>query len=53
MGAIFLSTLIILAVVLLLGRKMKLSSRYERSPKKLNSWSALDQGIDPSDEPVQ
>jgi hypothetical protein len=34
---------------------MKLSSKYERSPrsdtdKKLSEWSAMDQGIDPTEE---
>ena len=38
------------AIVILAGRKVKLSSRYERSPKTLNSWSALDKGIDPSED---
>lgn len=29
-------------------RIIKLPSRYERSPKNLSPWNALDQGIDPS-----
>ena len=36
--------------VLLVSRKFRLSSRYERAPRTLNSWSAQDIGIDPSDE---
>ena len=35
-------------VVLLIGKKFKLSSRYERKPRVLNTWSALDEGIDPT-----
>lgn len=27
---------------------IKLPSRYERKPKDLSPWNALDQGIDPS-----
>ena len=48
--AIATSTIVMCAIVIVAGRKLKLSSRYERSPKTLNSWSALDNGIDPSDE---
>jgi hypothetical protein len=40
----------VMAIVLLLARKFKLSSRYERTPRQLNSWSALDQGIDPTED---
>lgn len=29
-------------------RIIKLPSRYERSPRNLSPWNALDQGIDPS-----
>lgn len=48
--AIFLSALVIFGVVLFVGRKFKLSSRYERSPRTLDTWNALDKGLDPSDE---
>ena len=40
----------VLAIVLLLARKFKLSSRYERAPRQLNSCSALDKGIDPTED---
>ena len=40
----------VLAIVLLLARKFKISSRYERAPRVLNSWSALDKGIDPTED---
>jgi hypothetical protein len=43
----------VLALVLLLARKFKLSSRYERAPRQLNSWSALDKGIDPTEDQKQ
>ena len=48
--AVGISAIIMFAIVILAGRKVKLSSRYERSPKTLNSWSALDKGIDPSED---
>ena len=48
--AILLSSVAIFALVLIAGRKLRMSPRYERSPKVLNSWSALDNGIDPSEE---
>jgi hypothetical protein len=43
----------VLALVLLIARKFKLSSRYERAPRQLNSWSALDKGIDPTEDQKQ
>jgi len=43
----------VLALVLLIARKFKLSSRYERVPRQLNSWSALDKGIDPTEDHKQ
>ena len=46
--AIALSILIVYSLVLLIGKKFKLSSRYERKPRVLNTWSALDEGIDPT-----
>ena len=46
--AIALSILVVYSLVLLIGKKFKLSSRYERKPRVLNTWSALDEGIDPT-----
>jgi hypothetical protein len=46
--AIALSILVVYSLVLLIGKKFKLSSRYERKPRVLNIWSALDEGIDPT-----
>ena len=48
--AILISAVVILAIVLLAGRKFRLSSRYERKPRTGNAWSDLDAGIDPTDE---
>ena len=41
---------VVLTLVVLIGRKFKLSSRYERKPRVLNSWNALDKGIDPTED---
>lgn len=46
--AIAVSILVVYGLVLLIGRKFKLSSRYERKPRVINTWSALDEGIDPT-----
>ncbi|HEY3292412.1 MAG TPA: hypothetical protein VGJ85_02130 [Candidatus Nanopelagicaceae bacterium] len=34
--------------VYIVRRIIKLPSRYERRPRDLSPWNALDQGIDPS-----
>ena len=46
--AIGISILVVFVIVLLVGKKFNLSSRYERKPRVLNTWSALDEGIDPT-----
>ena len=45
-----IAAVFVLAIVLLISRKFKISSRYERAPRQLNSWSALDKGIDPKED---
>ena len=52
---LFISLVIVAVIAVTLSRSLKLSSRYERTPKehpdkKLSEWSALDNGIDPTDE---
>ena len=44
---------VVMAFVVLIGRKFNLSSRYERKPSVLNSWNALDKGIDPTEDQHQ
>ena len=48
----FLPVVISLIAVLVLGvlvsKRFNLSSRYERKPRELNTWSSLDHGIDPT-----
>jgi hypothetical protein len=44
------SALIVMALVIVIGRRFNLSSRYERKPRELNSWNSLDKGIDPTED---
>lgn len=48
--SIAISVGFILTLVLVLSKTFRLSSRYERTPRELNTWSAQDQGIDPSQD---
>ena len=45
-----IAAIVVMAIVLLLARKFKISARYERAPRQLNSWAALDKGIDPTQD---
>ena len=45
---IAMSLVVVSALVVLISKKFKLSSRYERTPRELNTWSSLDHGIDPT-----
>lgn len=47
---IAISLVAVFALVILISKRFKLSSRYERKPRELNTWSALDHGIDPTVE---
>jgi hypothetical protein len=52
---LFISLLVVAVIAVTLSRSLKLSSKYERTPKsstekKLSEWSAMDHGIDPTDE---
>ena len=51
---LFLSLVVVGIIAVTLSRSLKLSSRYERTPKgdsdeKLSEWNAMDQGIDPTE----
>ncbi|CAB4931905.1 unannotated protein [freshwater metagenome] len=48
--SIALSVAFVYALVILINKRFKKPSRYERSPRTLTPWNALDNGIDPSDE---
>ena len=45
---VLISLVAVMAIVILISRRFKLSSRYERKPRELNTWSSLDHGIDPT-----
>jgi hypothetical protein len=49
---ISISLIVVTAIVLLISRRFTISSRYERGPKAHTPWSALDSGIDPTDEEI-
>jgi hypothetical protein len=44
----FVSTVLVAILAISISRRIRLSSRYERAPKKLSPWSSLDKGIDPT-----
>jgi hypothetical protein len=48
--ALAIAGIFVMTIVLLIARKFKISSRYERAPRELNSWVALDKGFDPTEE---
>ena len=45
---IVISLVVVFALVVLISKRFNLSSRYERKPRELNTWSSLDHGIDPT-----
>lgn len=45
---LIISLIIVLVLVILISKRFKLSSRYERKPRDLNTWNSLDYGIDPT-----
>jgi hypothetical protein len=47
---VLVSLVVILLLVFLLSRRFNISSRYERKPKVHTPWSALDNGIDPTND---
>ena len=51
--SIAVSVAVVFVIVIALGRKFRISARYERTPRALNSWNALDKGIDPTDQESQ
>ena len=52
---LFISLLVVAVIAVTLSRSLKLSTKYELTPKelsnkKLSEWNAMDHGIDPTDE---
>ena len=44
-----ISFVVVMVIVILIGKRFRLSSRYERKVKTLTPWNSLDQGIDPTE----
>ena len=44
-----ISFIVVIAIAILIGKRFRLSSRYERKDKVLTPWNSLDQGIDPTE----
>ena len=44
-----ISFVVVIALAILIGKRFRLSSRYERKDKVLTPWNSLDQGIDPTE----
>jgi hypothetical protein len=50
LAPVLFSLVVILLLVFLISRRFNISARYERKPKVHTHWSALDNGIDPSED---
>lgn len=49
LAPVLFSAIAVLALVFILSRRFNISARYERKPKSHTPWSALDNGIDPTE----
>lgn len=47
---LLISLVLVFALVIVISKRFRLSSKYDRKPRELNTWSALDHGIDPTVE---
>ena len=45
-----ISLIIVAAIAISLSRHFRLSARYERKPRTISPWNAMDKGIDPTDK---
>lgn len=45
---VLISLVVVMVLVIAISKRFNLSSRYERKPRELNTWSSLDHGIDPT-----
>lgn len=48
-----ISLLLVATVAISISRRLRLSARYERAPRKLSPWNAMDKGIDPTQDESQ
>jgi hypothetical protein len=50
---VIVSIIVVATATVFISQKFRISKRYERQSRRdapMNSWSALDKGIDPSDK---
>jgi hypothetical protein len=50
MTVLIISILLFAVIAIAISSKVRISSRYERAPKKPSSWNSLDKGIDPTSD---
>ncbi|MEJ6760628.1 MAG: hypothetical protein QNK54_01335 [Candidatus Planktophila sp.] len=43
-----ISLVFVFVIAISISRRIRLSPRYDRAPRKLNFWTSLDKGIDPT-----
>lgn len=53
MGKLGFSLILVAILAISISRKVRLSQRYEREPRKLSTWNSLDKGIDPTTDEGQ
>jgi hypothetical protein len=44
------SLFLVAAIAISISRRVRLSARYERKPRNLSPWNAMDKGIDPTED---
>lgn len=49
MGKLAFFTVLFSILSISISRRVRLSSRYEREPRKLSDWNSMDKGIDPTE----
>lgn len=47
-----ISLFLVAVIAISISRRVRLSTRYERKPKNLSPWSAMDKGIDPTEDQI-
>ena len=50
MFKIGISLVIVAVLAISISRRVRLSTRYERAPRKLTPWNSMDKGIDPTED---
>ncbi|WP_190283237.1 hypothetical protein [Candidatus Planktophila dulcis] len=45
-----ISLIIVAVLAIAISRRIRLSPRYDRVPRKLTQWNSMDKGIDPTED---